>query len=377
MKILKITSIIVSSFLLLNTTLFCLIANAETNQDLNGWDLTWSDEFNGNEIDPSNWTYDIASHGLGNNELEYYTNRPENSRVEDGNLVIEARKESYGDCDYTSARLKTQGLQNFLYGKIEARIKLPQDQGLWPAFWILGSNMAAIDWPDCGELDIMEHINFDENIWGTLHWRTSDGMQSEGSKLKVDVTQYHNYSIEWSPESIKWFVDDTQYFQYNIANGNNGTAPFQKPFYIVLNMAVGGNWPKSPDASTKFPAKMYVDYVRVYNKHSDDPTKIKGRNTWYKDDKTGFWYYLDGDGNPFKGWLFTKDYWYYLDMNGHRKTGWLNDNGNWYYLDASGIMKTGWTYDKGNWYYLDKNGAMLKNISINGYNLNSNGVWVY
>ncbi|MDR3596398.1 family 16 glycosylhydrolase [Clostridium sp.] len=356
MKISKLTSIITSIILLCNTTLLSLLANATTIQNSDKWDLTWSDEFDGNEINTSNWTYDIAAHGLGNNELEYYTNSPENSRVENGNLVIEARKESYGGCDYTSARLKTQGLQNFLYGKIEARIKLPEDQGLWPAFWILGSNMAAIDWPDCGELDIMEHINYDEYIWGTLHWRTADGMQSEGSKLKIDVTQYHNYSIEWSPESIKWFVDDTQYFEYNIKNGNNGTTPFQKPFFIVLNLAVGGNWPKSPDSSTKFPAKMYVDYVRVYNKHSDDSSNIKGRNTWYKDEKTGSWYYLDGDGNPFKGWLYTKDYWYYLDSNGQRKTGWVNDNGNWYYLNDDGIM--------------------LKNTTIDGYYLDSNGAWV-
>jgi beta-glucanase (GH16 family) len=377
MKISKITSIMISAILLWSTSFFTLKVNAEADHDSDEWDLTWSDEFNGNEINHSNWTYDIAAHGLGNNELEYYTDRPENSRVEDGNLIIEAIKESYGGCNYTSARLKTQGLQNFLYGKIEARIKLPEGQGLWPAFWILGSNMAAIDWPDCGELDIMEHINYDENIWGTLHWKNTDGMQSEGSKLKTDVTQYHNYSIEWSPDTIKWFVDDTQYFEYNIKDGNNGTTPFQKPFYIVLNMAVGGNWPKGPDTSTQFPAKMYIDYVRVYNKRSNDPSKIKGRNTWYKDENTGSWYYLDGDGNPFKGWLFTKDYWHYLDSNGQRRTSWLNDNGNWYYLDSSGIMKTGWLYDKGNWYYLSKNGAMLKSTSIDGYNLNENGVWIY
>lgn len=357
MKISKITSILTSIMLLCNTSLFSLNASAETTQDSDKWDLTWSDEFNGNEINHSNWTYDIAAHGLGNNELEYYTDKPENSKIEDGNLVIEARKESYGGCDYTSARLKSEGLQNFLYGKIEARIKLPEGQGLWPAFWMLGSNMASAKWPDCGEIDIMEHLNHDDIIWGTAHWVNAQGYQSDGNKANIiDVTQYHNYSIEWSPDYIRWFVDGTQYKELNIANNNNGTHSFHKPFFIVLNLAVGGDWPKAPDSSTNFPAKMYVDYVRVYNKHSNDSTKIKGRNTWYKDETTGSRYYLDGDGNPFKGWLYTKDYWYYL-----------ND---------SGIMQTGWVYDNGDWYYLDENGVMLKNTNIGEYHLNENGVLV-
>lgn len=376
MNIYKTIPILTSAIILCNTNLFVLKANADTIENSNNWVLTWSDEFDGNQINPYNWTYDVAAHGLGNNELEYYTNRPENSRVENGNLIIEARKESYGECNYTSARLKTQGLQNFLYGKIEARIKLPEGQGIWPAFWILGSNMAAIKWPDCGELDIMEHINYDENVWGTLHWQTPTILESEGSKFKVDVTQYHNYSIEWTPQLIQWFVDDTKYYEYNIANDNNGTTPFHKPFYIVLNLAVGGNWPKSPDSSTKFPADMYVDYVRVYNRPPQNGTVIKGRNTWYKDEKNNCWYYLDGEGNPYKGWLFIKDYWYYLDTNGKMKIGWMNFNDNWYYLNSSGIMQNGWIHDNKNWYYLDENGIMLKNTSIDGYYLNENGALI-
>ena len=353
MRISKLTSIVTLLTLIGNMTLVSLKAHAATTDK---WDLTWSDEFNGDKINPLNWTYDMDGHGWGNNELEYYTDRPENSRIEDGNLIIEARKESYKGSQYTSARLKTEGLQNFTYGKIDARIKLPEGQGTWPAFWMLGSNMASSQWPACGELDIMEHINSSQDIYGTIHW-DANGMQSEGGQTKIDVTQYHDYSIEWTPNYIKWFVDDTEYAKYDITNGINGTAPFHKPFFILLNLAVGGNWPKSPDSSTEFPAKMYVDYVRVYNQHSDSSSVIKSRNAWSKNESTGSWYYLDGDGNPFKGWLYTKDYWFYLDSAGKMKTGWINDNGNWYYLNEVG--------------------AMLKNTTINGYNLDLNGVWIY
>lgn len=338
----------------------------------NDWTLTWSDEFEGDKIDTSNWTYDIDGHGWGNNELQYYTDRSENARVEDGNLIIEARKESYKDSEYTSARLKTEGLQNFAYGKIEARIKLPEGQGLWSAFWMLGSNMAAVEWPDCGELDIMEHINTDENIWGTIHWK-SDSMQSYGGKMQVDVTEYHNYSIEWTPNYIRWLVDDNKFAEYDITNGINGTTPYHKPFFIVLNLAVGGNWPKNPDSSTEFPVKMYVDYVRVYNKSSSE---TKARNAWFQNKFNGSWYYLNGNGNPFIGWLYTKDYWYYMDSTGVMKTGWLKNNENWYYLNYSGAMEKGWINDSGNWYYLNETGIMLKDTTINEYTLNSNGAWI-
>lgn len=369
MKNLKLTSIILSLSIILSSSLSTI--NASANADISkDWTLTWSDEFEGENINTSNWTYDIDGHGWGNNELQYYTDRYENARIENGNLLIEARKESYNGSEYTSARLKTEGLQNFTYGKIEARIKLPEGQGLWPAFWMLGSNMASVQWPDCGELDIMEHINTDENIWGTIHWK-SDSIQSYGGKMQIDVTEYHDYSVEWSPNYIRWFVDDTKFEEYDITNNINGTTPFHKPFFIVLNLAVGGNWPKNPDSSTEFPAKMYVDYVRVYNKSSSEL-----RNTWLQDKISNSWYYLNGNGTPFIGWLYTKDYWYYLDINGVMKTGWLQHNGNWYYLNHSGAMEIGWINDKGNWYYLNENGIMLKNTIVNKYKLNQNGVWI-
>ncbi|MBE6090549.1 MAG: glycosyl hydrolase family protein [Clostridium beijerinckii] len=261
---LVISSLMVSSFIPTVT------AKADT-----GWNLAWSDEFNGTSINTSNWKYETGGDGWGNNELEYYTNRPENARIENGNLVVEARKENYNGMNYTSARLKSQGLKNWTYGKVEARMKLPAGQGVWPAFWMLGENISQVSWPKCGEIDIMEHINNESAIHGTIHWDSTGNnthAQYGAASPNIDVTQYHVYSIEWDASSIKWFVDGTQYLEANIANNINGTEEFHKPFFILFNLAVGGNWPGNPDGSTPFPAKMYVDYVRVYQHGDNNPT---------------------------------------------------------------------------------------------------------
>lgn len=261
---LVISSLMVSSFIPTVT------AKADT-----GWNLAWSDEFNGTSINTSNWKYETGGDGWGNNELEYYTNRSENARVENGNLVVEARKENYNGMNYTSARLKSQGLKNWTYGKVEARMKLPAGQGVWPAFWMLGENISQVSWPKCGEIDIMEHINNESAIHGTIHWDSTGNnthAQYGAASPNIDVTQYHVYSIEWDASSIKWFVDGTQYLEANIANNINGTEEFHKPFFILFNLAIGGNWPGNPDGSTPFPAKMYVDYVRVYQHGDNNPT---------------------------------------------------------------------------------------------------------
>lgn len=261
---LVISSLMVSSFIPTVT------AKADT-----GWNLAWSDEFNGTSINTSNWKYETGGDGWGNNELEYYTNRSENARIENGNLVIEARKENYNGMNYTSARLKSQGLKNWTYGKVEARMKLPAGQGIWPAFWMLGENISQVSWPKCGEIDIMEHINNESAIHGTIHWDSTGNnthAQYGAASPNIDVTQYHVYSIEWDASSIKWFVDGTQYLEANIANNINGTEEFHKPFFILFNLAIGGNWPGNPDGSTPFPAKMYVDYVRVYQHGDNNPT---------------------------------------------------------------------------------------------------------
>lgn len=235
------------------------------------WGLVWSDEFNGTTIDNSNWKFETGAGGWGNNELEYYTARPENAQLHHGNLLIIAKKESYNGSAYTSARIKTQGLKNWTYGKIEARIKLPQSKSIWPAFWMLGENITQVSWPQCGEIDIMEHINKATVANGTIHW-DNNGHAQYGGDTACDVEKYHVYGVEWDQQAIKWTLDGKKYWDANISNGINGTSEFHQPFFILLNMAVGGNWPGNPDGTSVFPDTMFVDYVRVYQLTTDIPT---------------------------------------------------------------------------------------------------------
>jgi beta-glucanase (GH16 family) len=225
------------------------------------WQLVWQDNFD-NSIGPD-WVFETGAGGWGNNELEYY--RQENATIENGQLVITAKKENFGGAAYTSSRMKTQGRKSWRYGKIEARIAMPSFSGSWPAFWMLGSNIGSVGWPACGEIDIMEHVNTDGDIHGTVHWADVNGnYASYGNAKATSVTAYHTYSIEWTPAYIRWFVDGAQYNEINILNNAGGTDEFQKDFFILLNFAVGGNWPGFNIDQNAFPAKYYVDYVRVY-----------------------------------------------------------------------------------------------------------------
>ena len=232
--------------------------------------LIWSDEFSGSTINSSNWTYDLGNSGFGNNELQNYTNRPENARIENGSLVIEARRENLGGSAYTSARLKTQGLRSFGVNTwVEARIQVPQGQGIWPAFWMLGNTISTVGWPSCGEIDIMEMRgqNPFQNI-GTMHWANDNGTHaSYGGSITSPVSLaagFHTFAISRTTTTIRWYLDGAQYVEANIAGGINSTSEFQGQFFIILNVAVGGNFVGSPDASTPFPQQMRVDYVRVW-----------------------------------------------------------------------------------------------------------------
>jgi hypothetical protein len=232
--------------------------------------LIWSDEFNGTAINTSNWTFDLGNGGFGNNELENYTNRPENARIENGMLIIEARRENLGGSAYTSARLKTQGLRTFPVNTwVEARIQAPQGQGIWPAFWSMGSSISTVGWPSCGEIDILEirGQNPFENL-GTMHWANDNGSHAGfGGSVTSPVSLaagFHTYAISRTTTAIKWYLDGVQYFEGNIAGGINSTSEFQAQFFILLNVAVGGNFVGSPNASTPFPQQMRVDYVRVW-----------------------------------------------------------------------------------------------------------------
>jgi glycosyl hydrolase family 16 len=231
--------------------------------------LIWSDEFNGSTINTANWTYDLGNSGFGNNELQNYTNRPVNSRVENGMLVIEARRENLGGSAYTSARLKTEGRRSFGVNTwVEARIQVPQGQGIWPAFWMLGNSISTVGWPACGEIDIMEMRgqNPFQNL-GTMHWEANDAYANFGGNITSPVSLaagFHTFAMSRTTSAIKWYLDGVQYHEGNIAGGINDTAEFQAQFFIILNVAVGGNFVGSPNAGTPFPQQMRVDYVRVW-----------------------------------------------------------------------------------------------------------------
>ncbi len=244
---------------------FTVLIMFSCNQGADEWKLVWSDEFNYEGLpDPEKWGNEVGF--IRNNELQYYTERRvENSNVTGGNLLLIGRKEDYKEAGYTSASITTEGKQSWLYGRFEARMKLPKGQGMWPAFWMLGDNIREIGWPRCGEIDIMEHINTEDILYGTLHWHKGKHV-SDGTKTPCDMDLFHEYAVEWDESSVKWFLDGNMYHEVSIADTINNTEEFQKPFYLILNLAIGGNWPKNPDETTIFPDTVKVDYVRVYQK---------------------------------------------------------------------------------------------------------------
>jgi beta-glucanase (GH16 family) len=234
--------------------------------------LAWSDEFNGTTIDRSVWSFDK---GPVNDCVHYFTDRPENAAIEGGILRIIALKESYEGFNYTSALLKTKNSVNWRYGRIEARIKLPGTNGFVPAFWMMPADDQYGWWPWSGEIDIMEHpTNQVDKIFGTIHcgaYDTYTGTEPKGSNIQIPDAEnaYHVYAIEWTPEKIDFYVDDQKYFTFNNENSGFKAWPFDQPFYIILNLAVGGGWVGNPDATSVFPAVMEVDYVRVYQYEQD------------------------------------------------------------------------------------------------------------
>ena len=244
------------------------------------WVLTWSDEFNGPNgaaPEPTKWVVESGGNGWGNNELEYYTSRPENVRQENGNLVIEAVKESFTGPDgvrrnYTSARLKTEGKFTQLYGRFEARILIPSGPGAWPAFWMLGDDYPTRGWPGCGEIDIMESIGSESaTVQGSLHGPGYSGATPLTSAYTLPrgrfSDEFHVFAVEWEPQVVRFFVDDSLYATKTPADLPAGARwVYDHPFFILLNLAVGGNLPGSPRDSTVFPQRMLVDYVRVYSR---------------------------------------------------------------------------------------------------------------
>ncbi|PYO97671.1 MAG: glycosyl hydrolase family 16 [Gemmatimonadetes bacterium] len=234
------------------------------------WRLVWHDEFDGRALDARRWVRETGGDGWGNGELEFYTDRSENAHTSDGSLIMEARRERFGNRDYTSARLKTQGLGAWWYGRIEARIQIPRGQGLWPAFWMLAENCEQVGWPGCGEIDIMENIGREPNrVHGTVHGPGYSGAQGVTSTYQLSAgsfaDSFHVYAVEWESDAIRWYVDDTLYRTVT-PKDLPGRWVYDHPFFIILNVAVGGYWPGTPDSTTVFPQTMRVDYVRVYER---------------------------------------------------------------------------------------------------------------
>jgi beta-glucanase (GH16 family) len=252
----------------------------------NGWTLVWSDEFNGpngSAVDRSKWVLETGGNGWGNQELEFYTDRIENASVHDGNLAITTISEKYtgpggAARNYTSARLKTKGKFSQTYGRFEARIKIPYGQGMWPAFWMLGDDIDKIGWPACGEIDIMENIGKEPAIiHGSIHGPGYVGGTGTEAPYTLPGKQrfaddFHVFAVEWDPDSVSFYVDQDLYVRRTRADLQPGWKwVFDKPSFLILNLAVGGDWPGNPDSTTVFPQTMLVDYVRVYQR--SEPAK--------------------------------------------------------------------------------------------------------
>ena len=268
-----------------------LPSHAQSPKD---WQLIWADEFNapsGTPPDAAKWNIVTGGKGFGNNELETYTTNLANAQQRNGNLVITARKEDVTGPDgiprhYTSARLNTQNHFAQKYGRFEARIQLPTGKGIWPAFWLLGDDHETIHWPNCGEIDILETIGASDTMYSTLHGPGYSGDKGISQKFPLpageSVATFHLYAVEWSPNDIKFFFDN-----HLVVHRTSSDLPpntkwvYDHPFYILLNFAVGGNWPGSPDDTTVFPKQMLVDYVRVYKPNgaqkASHPTRTQSK----------------------------------------------------------------------------------------------------
>lgn len=234
--------------------------------------LVWSDEFSGSNLDLSSWNQEIGngSGGWGNNELEYYTSSPKNVFVSNGNLIIEARKEPISGFNYSSSRLTTQNKKTFKYGRIDIRAKLPVSKGMWPALWMLGTNISSAGWPGCGEIDIMELVGtYPSRVRSTMHWKSAGGSEANKGEdynlASADFSKsFHVFSLIWKQDSIQCYVDDILLVTVTPTDSGSGTWPFNAEEFFIFNVAVGGNWPGPPDGTTIFPQRMFVDYVRVF-----------------------------------------------------------------------------------------------------------------
>lgn len=238
--------------------------------DKSKWKLVWADEFDkGTMPDPRFWGYEEGF--LRNGEAQYYAKaRKENARIENGKLVIEARKDNWNGHKITSASLTTQGKRPFLYGRIEVRAKLPTGRGTWPAIWTLGENITTVDWPKCGEIDIMENVGFNpKSVHANVHMGAYNHMlgTGKGSRIESDTvaTAFHTYAVEWWPDRMEFYFDDTRYFGFVKEKDDDAVWPFHRPQYLIINLAIGGSWGGAQGVDeTLFPHRYEIEYVRYY-----------------------------------------------------------------------------------------------------------------
>ena len=246
--------------------------------DKEGWALVWNDEFDGPALNLEKWSYEIGGHGWGNNELQYYSDDDSTAFIRDGKLVLRADivPQGTGSADnlryFSSARLRTSGKGDWRYGRIEVKAKLALGQGIWPAIWMLPTDWTYGGWPESGEIDIMEHVGYDPGrVHGSIHtgsYNHKINTQRGGSKLLDKISsKFYVYAIEWYEDRIDFLIDDAKYFSFqNDGKNDFNTWPFNQRFHLLINIAVGGDWPGSPDETTQFPTEMEVEYVRVYEK---------------------------------------------------------------------------------------------------------------
>ena len=369
-------SVLVPSIATLAAAGLALEASAQV---LPGRTLLWADEFSqadGSAPDSTKWGYDIGGSGWGNNELQYYTNRSQNVRIENGQLVIEARAENYGGRNHTSARLLTKDKASWTYGRIEARIKIPRGQGIWPAFWMLGANIGAVGWPACGEIDIMENIgSLPSKLYGTVHgpgYSGGDGISGSYTLAGAALgDEFRVYAVEWEKNRIRWFIDGQLFFTLTPVN-LPGASPwvFNQPQFLILNVAVGGNWPGPPNATTVFPQRMTVDYVRVYA-----PVGGIAANTFVTVDPAENWIgYMNVFDLPANGGAWRSgNPWPTADLrstfSGATLTLWPNtisDPSPYWYIGGGGPGKPGNKIMRANM-YVEKTGSLSgKNITFSG-----------
>jgi beta-glucanase (GH16 family) len=327
------------------------------------WSLVWSDEFDGNALDASNWDYQIGNgsayglpSGWGNNELQYYTNFEDNVSVSDGTLKIVARQQSLGGLPYTSGRIRTKDLREFTYGRFEGRMKIPSTSGVWPAFWMLPTDSPYGGWASSGEIDIMESVNQADKIYGTIHhgapWPSNQhngGTFEDGTDFSQD---FHVYAVEWEPNIIRWYLDGVLYHSvtkddwYSSVAPGNDLAPFDVPFHLLLNVAVGGNFPGNPNGSAVYPQTLEVDYVRVYERaqvpFGGSPHAIPGViEAEDFDDGANGQSYFDVDGGNLGGVYRDTDVDIQSSSEGDFNIGWVRE-GEW--LEYTVDVQTPGTY---------------------------------